>query len=116
MLHRTSDPVENLDLENQKLQYRPGENISITAQGRPTPSFMWQNLNDSTTIIGSLLEITEEMVGMQSWMYMAENMIRGELYKITGITSFMVMSEYASLIHSGDKYSATSVFRRGWGT
>ena len=85
-----SDPVENLQLENAKDVYFPGESLKISAVGRPEPKYFWQNLVDNTTLDGSVLNITESMEGTQNWAYIAYNDIRGERYELTKSHNFFV--------------------------
>ena len=97
VLFNYSDPPLNHEIGNEKDEYSPGENITCYAEANPAPSIFWLNENTGEVVNGTVLYITADMKGLQTYTCVAENIIRDELHQSRKIHDFLVHISSKSL-------------------
>ena len=89
-MHCFLDPPQNLEIDNEKEEYMPGEKITCSAEGNPSPTIYWKNEENDNEIAHPILDITTDMKGQQTYTCVAYNEIRGQIHTITKTLSFRV--------------------------
>lgn len=87
-----SVPVNNLIVTSQDITYYAGEVINCTADGYPSPTYIWIDLNNTwSSVNGSSLYVTESMVGSNyTLLCIATNDFDGRRYTANTTISFFV--------------------------
>ena len=87
------DAVTNINLDNVKDVYNPGEVITCAAAGNPDPEIRWMDDANVTVSDSDFLLIEPSIEGTQTYSCLATNDVRGETYSLMKTITFNVTSE-----------------------
>lgn len=73
------DTVRNISITPVKSEYVVGEELWCNALGNPRPDIWWQEVNVSQSDTGSLLHITTDMLGLNTWTCVAQNTLHDNI-------------------------------------
>ena len=93
--------VKGFHTDLQSRDYNPGHLIKATADGRPTPTFLWTRLEGEgpASVSGDTLTITEAMKGSNIYNCTATNtLVNGNVMSETITVSFTVMGKTTVLV------------------
>ena len=87
------DPVTNVNLDNVKHVYNPGEVITCTAKGNPDPEIRWVDDANDTVSNSAFLLIEPFVEGTQTYSCLATNVVRAVTYSLMETVTFKVTGE-----------------------
>ena len=88
------DPVTNINLDNVKDVYNPGEVITCAAEGNPDPEIRWVDKGSGDEVADSgVLVIDASMEGTQTYSCLATNIVRGTIKGSSQTITFTVRTD-----------------------
>ena len=81
-------------LHNVKDVYTLGDIIICSAEGNPEPHISWLNEQNDTLSDSNTLLIQESMAGLQTFICLATNMVRGQTIMISQQITAYVLGKY----------------------
>lgn len=88
----SSDSPKNLIIEPKKSVYVVGDQLTCSANGNPTPTYEWMEIETNRTVSGSVLIIESYLVSDEnhSFRCTAFNTVDGVSGQIDGTITFTV--------------------------
>ena len=87
------DPVTDMNLDNVKHVYSPGEVITCAAEGNPEPEIRWVDDANATIFDSAFILVQPFMEGTQTYSCLATNDVRGVTYSLMETVTFKVTSK-----------------------
>jgi len=87
----------SLQITPRQPTYEPGDRIQCSAEGNPEPSYQWTDLINGTVIQGSVLVVSDDMVGKDhTFQCTATNEFNSTSitlnFIVTGINTFNILT------------------------